>query len=105
MKWFTNLSSLFVRKGVTASLAKERLQVILQHERASSQDPEMLKRLQREIMQVIAKYVKVDEDQVMVELGQKGDCSILELNVMFTQKKPDKTRRTEKTESLDAELA
>jgi len=73
----------------TASLAKERLQVILQHERSSSQDPEMLKRLQQEILQVVAKYVKVDEDQVLVELGRRGDCAILELNVMFTQKKPE----------------
>ena len=85
--WFKNF---FAQKGATASIAKERLQVILQHERSSSKDPEMLKNLQREIMQVIAKYVKVDEDQVMVELGQRGDCSILELNVMFTQKKNKK---------------
>jgi cell division topological specificity factor len=88
----TWIKNFFAQKGATAGIAKERLQVILQHERASSKDPEMLKNLQREIMQVIAKYVKVDEDQVMVELGQRGDCSILELNVMFTQKKTEKAQ-------------
>ncbi len=86
----TWIKNFFSQQGATASIAKERLQVILQHERASSKDPEMLKKLQREIMQVVAKYVKVDEDQVIVELGQKGDCSILELNVVFTQKKAEK---------------
>jgi cell division topological specificity factor len=94
MKWLKNIKNLFIQKGVTASLAKERLQIILQHERASSNDPEMLKNLQREIMKLVAKYVKVDEDQVIVELGQKGGCSVLELNVMFTQKAP--ARREDK---------
>jgi cell division topological specificity factor len=94
MKWLKNIKNLFIQKGVTANIAKERLQIILQHERASSNDPEMLKNLQREIMQVVAKYVKVDEDQVIVELGQKGGCSILELNVMFTQKKAEKLEKS-----------
>ncbi|NCX94472.1 MAG: cell division topological specificity factor MinE, partial [Gammaproteobacteria bacterium] len=56
-----------------------------QHERANNKDPEMLRKLQQEIMQVIAKYVNVDENQVIVELGQRGDCSILELNVTLSQ--------------------
>ena len=83
MSW---LKKILGNKGTSAKTAKERLQVILQHERSTAaQDPEMLRKLQAEIMKVVAKYVKVDEDQVAVELGKRGDCSILELNVTFSQ--------------------
>ncbi len=89
MKW---LKKLFIREMGTANLAKERLHVILQHERSSQQhDPEMLKKLQKEILQVIAKYVKVDEEQVLVELAERAGRSILELNVTFSQTKNEKT--------------
>lgn len=82
MSWF---KSFFSGKNESAKTAKERLQVILQHERCNKQDPEMLRKLQAEIMAVVAKYVHVDEDQVAVELDKRGDCSILELNVTFSQ--------------------
>lgn len=65
----------------TASVAKERLQIIVSHERARRNGPDYLPLLQKELMAVIAKYVTVDEDQVKVELERSGDFSILELNV------------------------
>lgn len=80
MSW---LSRIF--KGTqpnSASVAKDRLQVILS---ASRQDPEYLPRLQREIMEVIAKYVHVDRDEVVVEFAQKGERQILELNVTLPE--------------------
>lgn len=80
MSW---LSRIF--KGTppsSASVAKDRLQVILS---ASRTDPEYLPRLQREIMDVIAKYVHVDSDKVVVEFAQKGERQILELNVTLPE--------------------
>lgn len=85
MSWLTKILG-GKKASTSAKTAKERLHVILQHERSTTtQDPEMLRKLQAEIMAVVAKYVKVDEDQVAVELGKRGDCSILELNVTFSQ--------------------
>ena len=67
----------------SASVAKDRLQVILS---ASRQDPDYLPRLQQEIMELIAKYVHVNRDQVVVEFAQKGERQILELNVTLPDK-------------------
>ncbi len=68
-------------KKNTASIAKERLQIIVAHERSKRNQPDYLPALQQEILEVIRKYVKVDQDQVDVQLDNNGDCSVLELNV------------------------
>lgn len=82
MSWFKNLFSNGAPKK-SANVAKERLQVILS---ASRQDPDYLPKLQREIMAVIAKYVSVQENEVLVEFAQKGERQILELNVTLPEK-------------------
>lgn len=65
----------------TASIAKERLQIIVSHERGTRNGPDFLPLLREEIIKVIAKYVEVDHNQVKVELERSGNCSVLELNV------------------------
>ena len=77
----------FAKKN-TASLAKERLQIIVAHERSRRQntDPDYLPMLQQEIIDVIAKYVKIDRDQVKVELDHDETCSILELNITLPER-------------------
>lgn len=65
----------------TASVAKERLQVIVAHERKKRDQPDYLPRMQQEIMEVIKKYITVDQDQVSVQLENTDDCSVLELNI------------------------
>lgn len=69
----------------TASIAKERLQIIVAHERNQHRSPDYLSALQKEIVDVIAKYVKIDKDQVQVSLQNAGDCSILELNITLSE--------------------
>lgn len=69
------------RRNTTASLAKERLQIIISHERIQRNAPDYLPKLQEEILAVIAKYVSVDRNQVSVNLERMGDSSVLELNV------------------------
>lgn len=65
----------------TASIAKERLQIIVSHERTARASPDYLPMLQKELLAVISKYVDIDKEQVKVELERSGNCSILELNV------------------------
>ncbi|MDR3441461.1 MAG: cell division topological specificity factor MinE [Legionella sp.] len=69
------------RKTATASVAKERLQIIISHERSQRNTPDYLPKLQEEILAVIAKYVQVNRDQVSVNLERLGDNSVLELNI------------------------
>ena len=64
-----------------ASVAKERLQIIISHERAQRSTPDYLPKLQEEILAVIAKYIPVSKDKVFVHLERIGDSAVLELNV------------------------
>ena len=72
-------------KKNTASIAKERLQIIVAHERGKREQPDYLPELQKEILEVIRKYVPVAQDQVQVQLDKNEDCSILELNVTLPE--------------------
>ena len=65
-----------------AATAKERLQIILAHERGGgSRSPDYLPLLQKEILAVIAKYVEIDERKVRVELRESKEVSTLEVDI------------------------
>ncbi len=68
-------------KASPASIAKERLQIIVAHERGQRDEPDYLPQMQKELVEVIRKYVPIEDDQVQVALDNQGNCSILELNV------------------------
>lgn len=68
-------------KPSTASVAKERLQIIVAHERNKKGQPEYLPQLQQEILEVISKYVKIDQNDVQVQIDHNDDCAVLELNI------------------------
>ncbi len=72
-------------KQSNASLAKERLQIIVAHQRAQ-QKVDYLPALQKELLAVIKKYVKIDDNQVRVELERSEDCSVLELNITLPER-------------------
>lgn len=70
----------------SASVAKERLQIIVAHERDGRGAPDYLPQMKMDIMAVIQKYVNIDIDQISVQLDQKGEnLSVLELNIMFPE--------------------
>ena len=68
-------------KETPASVAKEPLSIIVAHERGQRSQPDYLPALQKELVEVIRKYVNIDQDQVQVALENQGSCSILELNI------------------------
>ncbi len=86
------------RKESTAKTAKERLQIIVAHERSSRSGPDYLPQLKQDILDVIRKYVEIDPEAVSVQLDKKGDeLSVLELNIMLTDdKKPEDEKEDEK---------
>jgi cell division topological specificity factor len=65
----------------TASIAKERLQVLVAHERSQRNAPEFLPAMQRDIMAVISKYIELDDDQIQVHIDNHDQLSVLEVNV------------------------
>jgi cell division topological specificity factor len=67
----------------SAGIAKERLQIVLSHERASRDAPSFLPALQRDLLAVIGKYVAVKDDFLRVNFARRQDTSVLEVNVAF----------------------
>jgi cell division topological specificity factor len=67
----------------SASLAKERLQILVAHERVSQNQPSYLPQLQKELLEVIQKYVNVDKDAISVSFEQDDHQETLELNIVL----------------------
>ena len=72
---------LFRERRSSAVVAKERLQIILSHERASRDAPEFLPALQRDLLDVVGRYVEIRDDMIRVNIGKTGDTQLLEINV------------------------
>jgi cell division topological specificity factor len=69
------------REGSSADTAKERLQILLSHERADRSSPEYLPMLQRDILEVIKRYMQVGGDSVDIKLERGDELSTLEINI------------------------
>jgi cell division topological specificity factor len=82
--------SFFQPTRSSASIAKERLKIVLAHERASSRAPDFLPILQKELLAVVGRYVEISEDMIRVTLGGSGDTSMLEINIEIEGGKPKK---------------
>ena len=67
--------------GTNAALAKDRLQVIISHERVSRTREDFLPKLQQELVAVVSRYVAVDPDKVHVNLERGADLSTLALEI------------------------
>ena len=72
-------------KPNSAAVAKERLQIIVAHERRKRTEPDYLPMMQQEILEVIRKYVQIADNQVSVQLEDSDDCSVLELNITLPE--------------------
>ncbi len=69
----------------SASVAKERLQIIVSHERAERGGPDYLPMLRQELLEVVRRYVTVDPDAVRVEVERDGPHEVLELNITLPE--------------------
>lgn len=74
------------RQKNTASVAKERLRIIVAQERAQSGRPDYLPLLRRELLEVIRKYVNIDPDAIEIHVQRDGDQEVLELSVALPEK-------------------
>lgn len=79
--------SYFRSKKATAQVAKNRLQIIVAHERAQNSGYDFLPRLRQEILLVVQKYVHVELEHINVDVNRDGDCEVLEFNVTLPDNK------------------
>lgn len=75
-----NLRRLFFRPQ-SAPAARERLQVLLAHERLSSEGSDLVTKLRDEILQVIARHVQVDSEKVNVRMERGAQVSTLAVDI------------------------
>ena len=78
------------RNRNTAAIAKERLRIIVAQERSQRGAPDYLPLLRREILEVIKKYVNVDQNAVDVHVERDGDHNVLELTVALPENLPQR---------------
>ena len=77
----------------SAAVAKERLQIIIAHERGGHRNsPDYLPALKKDLLDVVRKYVPIDQDQVKVHLDRAGDREVLELNIILPDEDPGRPR-------------
>ncbi len=72
-------------KPNSAKLAKERLQILVAHERNSRNQPSYLPELQQELLTVIQKYIQVDQDAISVVFDSDDQQETLELNIVLPE--------------------
>ena len=75
-----SIFNLFRRAG-SAPLARERLQILLSHERTASGRPDLLTILREEILATIAKQVPVERENVQVRMDRGATVSTLEIDI------------------------
>ena len=74
-----------LRPNSSAAVAKQRLQILVAHERASRNQPSLLPRMQQELLEVVRKYVEVDQDAISMQFDQDGTRETLELNIVLPE--------------------
>lgn len=76
-----NLMRLLGRRAGSAPVARERLQILLAHERGVLGQPDLVGILREEILAVVSRHVTLDPDKVMVKMDRGKSVSTLEVDI------------------------
>lgn len=71
----------FFKRTGSAPVARERLQLLLAHERNARSQPDLLGVLREEILAVIAKHITLDPDKVQIKMDRGPQVSTLEVDI------------------------
>ena len=77
-------------KPSSASVAKERLQILIAHEHISRSQPSYFPKLQEELLAVVQKYVQVSQENISVKFEQDESQDVLELNIILPDEETSK---------------
>jgi cell division topological specificity factor len=76
-----NLQRLFGSRPASAPVARERLQILLAHERGLRGQPDLLELLRAEILAVVSRHVTLDPEKVIVRMERSHEVSTLEIDI------------------------
>ena len=79
------LSLLFGSKPKSAEVAKERLQIILARERTGRSAPDFLPALQKDLVEVILRYVTISPEDIKVALERQDNYDVIEVNIVVPE--------------------
>lgn len=82
------IDKLFSRKPKTSAIARDRLQIIIAQERNSregSNTPDYIPTLQRELLEVISKYVKIELEDINISREEQNGVDMLALNITLPE--------------------
>lgn len=92
---------LFGKKTKSANLARDRLQIIIAQERntrdTDNETPDFLPTLQKELLEVLSKYVKIELDDINIAHEKRDGIDMLELNITLPDNKKEVTLRDSNT--------
>jgi cell division topological specificity factor len=71
----------FGSRRASAPIARERLQILLAHERGLRGHPDLLMLLREEILAVVSRHVTLDPDKVIVRMERGDNVSLLEVDI------------------------
>jgi cell division topological specificity factor len=71
----------FLRRGGSAPIARERLQILLAHERQANGQPDLLDILREEILTVVAKHISLEPDKIQIKMDRGKPVSTLEVDI------------------------
>ena len=77
----------FWKRRDTAPVARERLQILLAHERVAGSSSQLVAVLQEEILAVIAKHMQIDRDKVQIKLDRGNEVNTLEIDIEIPAQK------------------
>lgn len=80
---FGLLQKIFAPKApASKEIVKERLRLVLMHDRSSNLDPELLENLKEEIIQVVSKYIEIEKEESEIGLDKGDDTIALVANIL-----------------------
>ena len=83
------LMKIFGKKEKSGDIAKNRLKVVLIHDRANV-SPEVMEHLKTDIIQVISKYMEINQHDMEISLADDDDSVALVANIPVARMKHGK---------------
>lgn len=80
---------LFGKKNNSAATARDRLQIIIAQERVKEQMPDYLPCLQRDLIEVLSKYVSISPEDIRINHEKHDGVDMLELNITLPETEGD----------------
>jgi cell division topological specificity factor len=77
-----SIANYFRPRPKSADIAAERLRIILAHERRGVNAP-LIEQMKEEIIQVVSKFIEVDDRNIDVRLTEDSELEVLEVTVPF----------------------